>query len=90
MVEFEGERRPLESVWSDELARLVGPLKSTVENALDKAADPDELKGLMIIVYTEVMDAGAQWGFKFAGPPTAVNYAVSLVGQSAPVIKPHH
>lgn len=81
---------PMEAVWSDEFARIVGPLRSTIEKALDKAADPDELQGLKVVVYAEEGEDGATWGFKFAGPPTAVNYAVFLTGGAMPVVKPAH
>ena len=87
-MEFEGEQRPLQTIWTDEAARIIGPLKATVEKALGRAADPDELEGLMVIVYAEETDMGAAWGFKFSGPVAAVNYAVSLVGRSSPIVDP--
>lgn len=90
LVEFEGRQMPMDAVWSDDFARIVGPLRSTIEKALGKAADPDELDGLKVVVYAEEDGAGATWGFKFAGPPTAVNYAVFLTGDTMPVVKPGH
>ena len=88
LVEFEGEQRPLQTIWTDEAARIIGPLKATVENALGRAADLDGLEGLKVIVYAEETETGAQWGFKFSGPPAAVQYAISLVGRSSPIIDP--
>lgn len=88
LVEFEGEQRPLQTIWTDEAARIVGPLQATVEKALGRAADPEELEGLIVIVYAEETDTGAEWGFKFSGPPAAVNYAISLVGRTSPIIDP--
>ena len=90
LVELDGERRPIESVWSDELSRIVGPLKATVEAALGKAADPNELDGLQIIIYAEIADGGAEWGFKFAGRASAVNYAVDLMGSAVPIVSALH
>lgn len=81
---------PMEAVWSDEFARIVGPLKSSIEKALDEATDPSQLHGLKVVVYAEENDTRASWGFKFAGSPTAVNYAVSLTGDTMPVVKPGH
>lgn len=90
IVEFEGRHLPMDAVWSDDFARIVGPLKSTIEKALDRAADPDELDGLRIIVYAEDDGEAPAWGFKFAGPPVAVNYAVILMGDTAPIVPPTH
>ncbi len=90
LVEFEERQIPLDAVWSDEFARIVGPLKSTIEKALGKAADPRELDDLRVIVLAEEDVTGASWGFKFAGSPLAVNYAVVLVGDQAPVVKQAH
>jgi len=90
LVAFEGRQMPMEAVWSDEFARIVVPERSTIEKALDKAADPDELNGLKVVVYAEEDTGGATWGFKFAGPPTAVNYAIFLTGDTMPVVKPGH
>lgn len=81
---------PMEAVWSDDFARIVGPLLSTIEKALDKAADPDELDGLKIVVYAEDDSDGPTWGSKFAGSPTAVSYARFLMGEQAPIVKPTH
>lgn len=88
LVEFEGEQRPLQTIWTDEAARTIGPLKATVENALGRAADLDGLEGLKVIVYAEETETGAEWGFKFSGPPDAVQYAITLVGRSSPIIDP--
>lgn len=88
LVEFEGEQRPLQTIWNDEAARILGPLMATVENALGKAADLEELEGLKVIVYAEETDRGAEWGFKFTGSPAAVNYAISLMGRKSPIIDP--
>ncbi|SFZ80822.1 hypothetical protein SAMN02983003_0152 [Devosia enhydra] len=85
-MEFEGEQRPLQTIWTHEAACIIGPLKATVENALGGAADLEELEGLKIIVYVEETETGAEWGFKFRGPAAAVNYAIYLVGRSSPVI----
>jgi hypothetical protein len=90
LVEFEGRQTPMEAVWSDEFARIVSPLKHTIETALAKAADPDELNGLKVVIYAEEDDEGASWGFKFAGTPVAVNYAFFLMGERAPIVKPGH
>jgi hypothetical protein len=90
LVEYEGQQMPLDRIWSDELARIVGPLKSTIEKALARAAEPQELAGLKVVVYAEDTGNGASWGFKFAGSPAAVGYAVSLVGEQTPIVKPSH
>lgn len=76
IVEFEGRHKPLDDIWSPELAAIVGPLRDRVTAALDAAADPDELAGLQVIVYAE----GGTWGFRFAGATAAVHYAIALVG----------
>ncbi len=88
LVEFEGEQRPLQTIWTDEAALIIGPLKATVEKALCRAADPKELEALMVIVYAEEADTGAAWGFKFSGQRAAVNYAIALVGRSSPIADP--
>ncbi len=81
---------PMEAIWSDEFARVVGPLRLSVENALAKAVDTDELDGLKVVIYAEEDPEGATWGFKFAGPPTAVSYAVFPTGKVVPLVKPGH
>lgn len=90
LVEFEGEQRPLESIWSDEAARIIGPLKEAIEKALEQATDPDDLKGLRVIVFAEETESGAEWGFKFLGPPEAVHYAVDLTGSTMQIVDPRH
>jgi|TARA_A100001391_G_C5082904_1_gene280342 hypothetical protein len=89
-VEFEGRQLPMDAVWSDDFARIVGPLKSTIEKTLNRAAEPDELEGLKIVVFAENEADSPTWGFKFAGPQTAVNYAVSLLGAQAPIVPETH
>lgn len=90
LVEFEGEHRSLESIWTDEMERLVGPLKSSIDNALAEATDPNELQGLQVIVYAEQTAVGATWGVKFKGPPSTVDYAVRLTGRSLPIVDPRN
>ena len=48
---------------------------------LDAAADPDELAGLQVVIYAE----DGAWGFKLAGPPSAVNYGIALIGMERPI-----
>lgn len=76
IVEFEGQQKPLDDVWSPEMAVIVGPVRHQVAGALDAAADPDELEGLRVIIFAE----DGEWGFRLAGSPTAVNYAIALIG----------
>ena len=87
-MEFAGRQMPMDAVWSDDFAKIVGPLKPTIEKALVKADDPDDLEGLKIIVFAEDDGDAPAWGFKFAGLPVAVNYAVILVGPEAPIVRP--
>ena len=61
LVEFEGEQRPLQTIWTDKAAHIIGPLRATVEKALGRATDPEELEGLIVIVYAEETDTGARW-----------------------------
>jgi hypothetical protein len=77
MVEFEGQRRSLESIWSDELAKIVGPLRDSLNAALAGASTPSDLYGLVITIYAE----DGEWGFKLGGPATAVQYAIDMIGQ---------
>ena len=88
-VEFEGRQVPLDAVW-DDIKAIVGPLKQTVEAALDKAADPDELADLNIVIFAEDNAGGAEWGFKLEGTAVAVNYATSLIGKTASIIPNSH
>lgn len=78
---------PMDAVWSDDFARIVGPLVSTIEKALDGA---DDLKGLKIVIYAEDDSDGPTWGFKFEGPPASVNRAIDLLGTEAPIVPSTH
>lgn len=78
---------PMDAVWSDDFARIVGPLVSTIEKALDGA---DDLDGLKIVIYAEDDSDGPTWGFKFEGPPTSVNRAIDLLGTEAPIVPATH
>lgn len=88
-VQFEGRQLPLDAVW-DDIKAIAGPLKNTVEAALDKAADPAELADLNVVIFAEDNSGGAEWGFKLEGPPVAVNYAISLIGTIAPIVPNSH
>ncbi|SFV31812.1 hypothetical protein SAMN05216456_1466 [Devosia crocina] len=89
IIEFQGVQKPLDEIL-DAVSAIVCPLRATVQNALDQAADPQELDGLRVVVYAEEENGGAAWGFRFEGSPSSVNYAVSLVGALAPIVPPTH
>ena len=55
----------MDAVCSDDFARIVGPLVSTIEKALDHA---DDLDGLKVVIFAEDDSDGPNWGFKFEGP----------------------
>lgn len=76
IVEFEGQQKPLAEVWSPEMAVIVGPVRDSVSAALEAAEDPDELHELRVIIFAE----DGEWGFRLAGSPVAVNYAIALIG----------
>lgn len=76
---------PLEAVW-DDIKAIAGPLKHTVQAALDKAADPDELADLNVVIFAKENAGGAEWGFKLEGTAVAVNYATALIGKTAPIV----
>lgn len=90
IVEFEGRQLPMDVVWNDDFAKIVGPLKATIDQALVRAADPDELNGLRIIVFAEDEGDAPMWGLRFEGSPVAVNYAVVLLGAKAPIVPASH
>jgi hypothetical protein len=84
LVEFEGQQRRLDDIWSDELAKVVGPTRDEISAVLDSAPSPEDLEGLRVIIYAEE----GEWGFKLKGPPLAVNYATDLIGQSRQIGRP--
>lgn len=84
LVEFEGQQRRLDDIWSDELAKTVGPLCEEVSTALGGAQSPEDLEGLKVVIYSD----GDEWGFKLAGPSNAVNYATDVIGQVRPIGRP--
>lgn len=66
-MEFEGEQRLLQTIWTDEVARIIGPLKATVENALGRAADLDgRARGLEGHSLADETETGAEWGFNWS------------------------
>lgn len=85
LVEFEDRRLPLEAIWSHDMAKLVGPLKSMVDSAL-AVSNPDDIEGLKIVLYADAgVDGGPAWGFKLVGPPHVVDHARRLIGDAAAV-----
>ena len=78
---------PMNAVWSDDFARIVGPLVSTIEKALLGA---DDLDGLKVVIFAEDDGDAPTWGFKFEGPTAAVNRAVDLLGPEAPIVPGTH
>ena len=78
---------PMNAVWSDDFARIVGPLVSTIEKALHGADDLDDLK---VVIFAEDDSDGPTWGFKFEGPPASVNLAIDLLGTAAPIVPGTH
>lgn len=87
IVEFEGQRLPMDRVWGDDFARIVGPLVDTLKTALDGA---DDLDGLKIVIFAEDDGEDMSWGFKFEGPPLTVNRAVDLLGPEASLTSTQH
>lgn len=77
----------MDRVWSEEFAQIVGPLVAKLTEALDGA---DDLGGLKVIIYAEDNGQDLGWGFKFEGPPLAVNRAIDLFGTSAELNKTTH
>lgn len=69
-VEFDGQGLPTDRMWRDDFAQIVGPLVSPLKAALEGA---DRIGGLKIPVYAEDDGADMSWGFKFEGPPIAVD-----------------
>jgi len=90
MVEFDGQQLPMDAVWDNDVAKVVGPSKATIEKALARAAEPDELRELKVIVFAEDEGEAPVWGFKFAGAPHAVKYAIDLMGKETPIMPPSH
>jgi len=85
LVEFEERSMPLEAVWSDDMSKLVDPLKSTIDSALAVAAAED-IEGLKIVLYAEHGSEGAPtWGFKLVGSPHVVDYARRLIGDAGSI-----
>lgn len=78
LVEFEGQTKPLDSVTDPAFQSAVHDSRAYVERAL--AAEPDEFDELKVIYFVD-LETGL--GFRFLGPPHAVNLAVDLVGQKA-------
>jgi len=87
IVEFEGQRLPMDRVWSDEFAQIVGPLVAKLKAALNGA---DGIDGLKIVIYAEDDGEDMSWGFKFEGQPLAVNRAVDLLGPQASLTSTQH
>lgn len=87
LVEFEGQRLPMDRVWGDDFAKIVGPLVDTLKVAL---AGADDLDGLKVVIYAEDDGDDMSWGFKFEGPPLVVNRAIDLFGTSAEITKTTH
>lgn len=87
LVEFEGQRLPMDRVWSEEFAQIVGPLVAKLKGALEGAEGIEELK---VVIYAEDDGQDLGWGFKFEGPPLVVNRAIDLFGTSAEITKTTH
>lgn len=87
IVEFEGQRLPMERVWADDFAQIVGPLVDMLKTAL---AGADDLEELNIVIFAEDDGEDMSWGFKFEGPPMAVNRAVDLLGPEASLKSTQH
>lgn len=86
LVEFDERRVPLTSVWSEDMEKLVGPLKSMVDQALAAAPSPEDLDRLKLVLYVETNEGSApEWGFKLVGPGYVVDYARRLIGDTAPI-----
>lgn len=87
LVEFEGQRLPMDRVWSEEFAQIVGPLVAKLKGALDGAEGIEELK---VVIYAEDDGQDLGWGFKFEGPTLVVNRAIDLFGTTAEITKTTH
>jgi hypothetical protein len=82
-----GQRKPLADVWSDDLARIIGPYREHIEAAFTAARDPDMLADIEVIFFLEDEKS---WGVRFTGAPLAVHYATDLVGPMAGIKpRPH-
>lgn len=77
----------MDRVWGDDFAKIVGPLVDTLKATLDGA---DDLDGPKIVIYAEDDDEDMSWGFKFEGPPLAMNRAVDLLGPEAAINTTQH
>lgn len=86
-VEFEGQQLPMERVWSEEFAQIVGPLVAKLKSALEGADGMEELK---VVIYAEDYGQDLGWGFKFEGPTMVVNRAIDVFGTSAEITKTTH
>lgn len=87
IVEFEGQQLPMERVWSEEFAQIIGPLVSTLKASLEGAEGIEDLR---VVIFAEDHGEDMSWGFKFEGPPMSVNRAVDLLGPEAPITKTTH
>jgi len=75
-IEFEGRQKPLAEVWSDDIARIIGPYRARVEQAFATARDQTVLSDIEVVFF---VDDRQTWGVRFCGEPLAVQYATDLV-----------
>lgn len=77
-----GEQRALDEVWTDDIARIIGPLRDRILRAFLRASDPDTLSEIEVVFF---VDDERTWGVRFEGSPYAVQYATDLV---LPIVRP--
>lgn len=87
LVEFEGQRLPMDRVWGNDFAQIVGSLVATLKATLDGTEGID---GLKVIIYAEDDGQDMSWGFKFEGPLLSVNRAIDLLGPEAAITSTKH
>lgn len=72
-----GQKKPLAEVWSDDLARIVGPYRDHIEAVFAAANEPEMLEDIEVVFFLEDEKS---WGVRFTGAPMAVHYATDLIG----------
>ena len=80
-IEFMGQQRPLDEVWSDDLAGIIGPYRDRIETAFKAARDPELLNDIEVIFFVDDQNS---WGVRFYGQSLAVQYATDI---AMPIVK---
>lgn len=86
-IEFMVQQKPLAEVWSDDLARILGPYRDYIEAVFAAARERELLDEIEVVFFLEDEKS---WGVRFTGAPLAVHYATDLIGPIADIKRRPH